>query len=571
MAEMNEIFTRIQLKYDSYSAWTTNNPTLLPGEVAIAKLVNDVTVPVDEAKNAPVLFKVGPGAFNDLPWVSGLAADVYAWAKKPEAEFITWVNEQIEHPTLSVVDPDVATKKFITKIEVNDHQVTVTRSNVDWNDVQNKPSFEDIKVKEAVHADSADTANEAQHAKTADEATRAGHANTADTADEAQRAEQLGHSLTIKVGGEDVAFNGSVDQTADVDAAIAAAEQRAKDYADTKPNENTAHTHAVGAGFKTLTQTGGIDGEVKHELNLAFEELTVDNKLRLVDATTKTLIAEFDASEFVEDSYLQSVTYSDTDGDNVLTFVFKLNDGSETTVDVDLKHLVDVYTADETSITLVASGDGKVFKVKEAGIETKHIKDGNVTEEKLEKDVQDALALARTALQEHQSLANYKTKQGAKVYAGSTVQTVTSVRQNENGEITEVKFENIDKIATAELADVATKVQTLDDESTDSITIEHGDIIFNHGAAAEAHINAREISISTGAEPDDTAVLKVGGINEDGTNAKYSTLTKDTLTTNNVVADKVTVGGVEIKANETATGAVKYLVFNCGSSTVLVD
>ena len=47
MAEMNEIFTRIQLKYDSYSAWTTNNPTLLPGEVAIAKLVNDVTVPVD--------------------------------------------------------------------------------------------------------------------------------------------------------------------------------------------------------------------------------------------------------------------------------------------------------------------------------------------------------------------------------------------------------------------------------------------------------------------------------------------------------------------------------------------
>lgn len=83
--EMNEIFTRIQLKYDSYNAWKTNNPTLLPGEVAIAKLVDEnVTIPTDETKNAPVLFKVGPGVFNDLPWVSGLAADVYAWAKAKE-------------------------------------------------------------------------------------------------------------------------------------------------------------------------------------------------------------------------------------------------------------------------------------------------------------------------------------------------------------------------------------------------------------------------------------------------------------------------------------------------------
>lgn len=78
----NEIFTRIQLKYDSYANWTANNPTLLAGEIAIAKLVNDVTVPVEASKNAPVLFKVGPGAFNDLPWASALAADVYGWAKQ---------------------------------------------------------------------------------------------------------------------------------------------------------------------------------------------------------------------------------------------------------------------------------------------------------------------------------------------------------------------------------------------------------------------------------------------------------------------------------------------------------
>lgn len=82
MANEKILNTRVQLKYDSYTNWTTNNPTLLAGEIAIAKLVNDVTIPVDEQKNAPVLFKVGPGSFNDLPWASALAADVYAWAKE---------------------------------------------------------------------------------------------------------------------------------------------------------------------------------------------------------------------------------------------------------------------------------------------------------------------------------------------------------------------------------------------------------------------------------------------------------------------------------------------------------
>lgn len=86
MANEKILNTRIQLKYDSYAAWVENNPTLKPGEVAIAKLVSDVTIPIDEAENAPVLFKVGPGAFNDLPWASALAADVYEWAKKNEVK-----------------------------------------------------------------------------------------------------------------------------------------------------------------------------------------------------------------------------------------------------------------------------------------------------------------------------------------------------------------------------------------------------------------------------------------------------------------------------------------------------
>lgn len=40
------------------------------------------TQEVDSVVAPQILFKVGPGAFMDLPWASGRAADVYSWAKQ---------------------------------------------------------------------------------------------------------------------------------------------------------------------------------------------------------------------------------------------------------------------------------------------------------------------------------------------------------------------------------------------------------------------------------------------------------------------------------------------------------
>lgn len=86
--------TRIALKYDSYQNWQTHNPILLKGEIAIAELpVNANKDGVGEPnaagstpaiQNAPnILIKVGDGTnhYNDLKFVSALAADVYSWAK----------------------------------------------------------------------------------------------------------------------------------------------------------------------------------------------------------------------------------------------------------------------------------------------------------------------------------------------------------------------------------------------------------------------------------------------------------------------------------------------------------
>ena len=85
---MAELKTRIQLKYDSLANWTTNDPTLKSGELAIAYLANSHTTTTPDNGTHAVLFKVGPGKFSTLPWASALAADVHSWAKLTEAQFI---------------------------------------------------------------------------------------------------------------------------------------------------------------------------------------------------------------------------------------------------------------------------------------------------------------------------------------------------------------------------------------------------------------------------------------------------------------------------------------------------
>jgi FMN-dependent NADH-azoreductase len=90
VANMKSLNTRIKLKYDSYSNWTSKNPTLLEGEVAIATIPAGTNVPTSDSttmQHLPnVVIKVGDGKteYNLLPFLSALAADVYAWAKAPE-------------------------------------------------------------------------------------------------------------------------------------------------------------------------------------------------------------------------------------------------------------------------------------------------------------------------------------------------------------------------------------------------------------------------------------------------------------------------------------------------------
>lgn len=94
MAQDKILQTRISLKYDTYANWHSKNPVLLEGEVAV--VVVPGSDPVGTISNVPtVLFKVGDGTkqFDSLPWVSGPAGDVHAWAK--EANKPSYTAEEI--------------------------------------------------------------------------------------------------------------------------------------------------------------------------------------------------------------------------------------------------------------------------------------------------------------------------------------------------------------------------------------------------------------------------------------------------------------------------------------------
>ena len=79
--------SRISLRYDTYDQWNTPSgkaAVLNKGEVGICALLA-------EGSNQPtIMFKVGNGisTFEELPWTSGLAADVFDWAKAKQLAII---------------------------------------------------------------------------------------------------------------------------------------------------------------------------------------------------------------------------------------------------------------------------------------------------------------------------------------------------------------------------------------------------------------------------------------------------------------------------------------------------
>ena len=130
--------TRIQLKYDTYTNWTTNNPILKAGEVAVATIASGNTQEVNSVTAPQVLLKVGDGTnnYNALPFISAKAADVYSWAKaanKPtySASEITGLSDYISG---EIQDTDTQYK--IVKVSDYNYKLQSKTLNGTWADVE---------------------------------------------------------------------------------------------------------------------------------------------------------------------------------------------------------------------------------------------------------------------------------------------------------------------------------------------------------------------------------------------------------------------------------------------------
>ena len=123
---------RISLKYDTYANWVDKNPVLLAGEAAVA-VVPASTGAVQQ--EPAVLIKIGDGTkqYNDLPFISGKAADVYTWALQPNKPTYTANEISGLADYISGKVQDTNTTSAISRLAITPARWTrTTRSTSSW-------------------------------------------------------------------------------------------------------------------------------------------------------------------------------------------------------------------------------------------------------------------------------------------------------------------------------------------------------------------------------------------------------------------------------------------------------
>lgn len=428
MAVEKILNTKIRLLTRTYEEWTTTHAAdiLLKGEIGICEIpANGI------ATTAPtVLFKVGDGELpyhtedpsKCLKWASALAADVYAWAKQANLpiERADGKNEDgtdkvagnvisgiywDETGKIKYTTASVATSEGMA--ELQETVAGIAKNIADNRDAWNK--YEDTRysfstdgdklvVKKTLYTNGeAGTEEEVGTYEflTADEVAKTlenyytkedleGKIHTEEQikameVNHAVAAGKVDAALTVKVGGVDVKFDGSEAKTADVDAAISAAHV---DYTvsvtsreDQEGDNHTAFKHYV------FTQCGEEIAHIDIPKDLVVEEGHVKEVTEADKPYTGAVVGE---------KYIELVIANQ---DEHLYIPAK-----------DLVEYISVNDTDTIDLNLNAE-HVLTAELKDNAVVTAKIADKNVTEAKLAEDVQNALSLARTALQSHQDIS----------------------------------------------------------------------------------------------------------------------------------------------------------------------
>ena len=297
---IKEIQTRIALRYDSYTAWTTapgKDFVLLKGEIGIC----NVNAANQESNVVPtVLFKVGDGTktFEQLPWASAKAADVYNWAK---SETVVLDGTTIKFKTGNTVNHTIDLSSFATDAEVEtirqalDARVTAIEGSLgDNGDVSNtidtikdrldviegtetgsiKKAVADATTELKAYADTAETGaisaaetyTNTEVAKDRERLTAVESANSTQDAAISANTSAIEKEITDRTNA-DTAINekigGSYSKTATVHAAIEEAKKAGTDAASAV---STLENGAVKTNTENITKNATAIADVESDL-----------------------------------------------------------------------------------------------------------------------------------------------------------------------------------------------------------------------------------------------------------------------------------------------------------------
>lgn len=175
-------------------------------------------------------------------------------------------------------------------------------------------------------------------------------------------SDKVAKNLTITINNEQIEYDGSIDKSFNVDTAIKTQIEELNVTDEAKPNQvvtsvsevngkilvtrnsisynsltdkpaipvdtNTAHTHENGLGT-LVSETGGISGKVKVDLNIEFGELK-NNKIELIDKVSKEVISYFEIPPTLSlENYIQkseAVGYNDILTNNTAAQIYMRKD-----------------------------------------------------------------------------------------------------------------------------------------------------------------------------------------------------------------------------------------------------
>lgn len=437
MATEKILNTKVLLRYDTLANWqktdiTNGGANYVPkkGEACVYEIPTGASV--DGVKNPPaIMIKVGNGTskVSALPWTAATAADVYAWAKKSGIEFEEGTGDYV-----TGLSWNGTTNKIVVTKASFDNSGNVKFSKTETGNVKATVSISDVKVDNALHAETADSATAAGKATndgagnsivdtyatkaeiaakenlwtkdtvttvTGKDAIKVQDADTDNTSHDykvelvinagtpgnvtlTQDANGLKANTTPEaIGAVSTADFGTfkTDNTTAISTAKSGAIAAAAEDATTKAN--TAKTEAIAAAAEdATTKANTAESNAKKYTNDEIVGLELEHSGQSIILKNKagTTVATLDASAFYVDGMVSDATYNATT--NKLTITFNTAAGKNA-IDVDLNDLVDVYTGG-TGITV--GTDGKI-SITDGGVGTTQLADKAVTKAKLADEV----------------------------------------------------------------------------------------------------------------------------------------------------------------------------------------